>query len=559
MKSIEADPFALEGSHYESLASSIEGRVVDLTPYWAGNSADRKSVQGALVAALNTFITRCDPPLKINGVAVEPGKSVVLVGPNGAGKSTLFDGLMDINNASLVKGSHGYNSGFHKEGNLRIARLNQEEIFAGMEDMQVESFLNQLLEHYKKQFPVDWDDPNAHEQNLSNQEAQLRIDELVGRAQQLFQIGQFKDRKVSELSGGERTKLALMMIFASEPDVILLDEPTNHLDLESIAKLTGLIEIYKRAGAGIVSVSHVDWYLDMVGADGTLDISINGAERLVTSSRSPYSKYKRREAHSTLFNRPLTWEADYSYPHKATSLFNARTERISIPDSPLKDFAPPTFNGQDIVIFSGQNGTGKTKLMEAMVERKHGIDGVKGLQTAYMPQFWPDNVAKGTVQDFFRWVKSSTNKHSEKSENRFLKQLRELGFEGAHRDILSQPPSSFSGGEQRMLWFATASIIEGTDLLILDEPTNHMDVETMKAIVEAIRNFPGGVILSTHDLRPMKELEQYQGPTRHGLSHVVFERENARSHLRETSERPSKYAEAVISQARKSAKRLRVA
>lgn len=400
--------------------------------------------------------------------------------------------------------------------------------------------------------------PRLYDQNLLNQEAQQRIEELVGKVGKLFEIDLFKNRLVNELSGGERTKLSLLMILGSEPDLLLLDEPTNHLDLESIAKLTGLFEIYKRAGVGIVNVSHVEWFLEMAGEDGTMELQMNDNRRQLNASSSPYRKFSKKERKEAIISKAIDWNTEYEPGSKM--LFSADT-KLTIPDSPLKEIMLPTVSGNDLVVFSGKNGTGKTKLMEAMAEpRNKFVRKQKGVQIAYLPQFWPKEVASGTMDDFFNWVRDSINPHSEKASSRFSKELRQLNFDYGERNLLREKLSALSGGEQRLLWFVAASIVEGTDALILDEPSNHMDSPTMKRVVEALNNFKGSVILSTHDLRLMRELETSPGKVRAGrpVRNIVFEREGDTSLVTESKQSPLRYAEEVIAMARKTAGRLKI-
>lgn len=261
----------------------------------------------------------------------------------------------------------------------------------------------------------------------------------------------------------------------------------------------------------------------------------------------------------------IEWNQEKKLKSEGSSLFKI-SEHVSIPDSPLKNIIIPTMRVGDIVVFSGKNGTGKTKLMEELVNDKNRIvKKEKGVQVAYMPQFWPEDIAQGNVTDFFNWVRASINPHIEILEasiieNKFLKTVRELGLKSDVTKIMQKPLQNFSGGEQRMLWFIIASLINGTDAIILDEPTNHMDRRTAAFITEAIRSFKGAVILSTHDLRLMAALEENPGDSRigRGITNVLFEREKDVTTLRVSDESPAAYAGAIIERARASAKRIRV-
>lgn len=548
-----------QGREERAIEACLAKHVVDIQPKWFGSKEMIRQVgTGGFLGAIDASVHRTDPPIKVDRLVIEGGKSLALFGPNGSGKSTLFDAMMSRGNASFDEGTHGYNQGVHGKESLRIARLDQEELLSDVGDLKAGDVLRKAAEYYKAQFPVNWEDGNAYDRNLRNQDAEVRIETLVNQVTTLFEMEGFLDRKVSELSGGERTKMSLLMLLASEPDVLLLDEPTNHLDLESVAKVVGLIDEYKRAGVAVVSVSHVDWFLDMAGQDGSVELQNDSKGRRVTFSNSPHAKFKRRTSEKPLLREPVLWEV--AGKMSSGTVFTTG-ERISVPNSPLTNVEVPTVRQGDITVFSGKNGTGKTKFMEQIADRHSKIvEKEKGRQIAYLPQFWPEGVSKGSVQTFFDWIKSETNPHSDRQSSRFLKALRESGFVGAEEKMLSKSLASFSGGEQRLLWFVATSILEGTDTLLLDEPTNHMDQVTMEMVMQAIRDFPGSVLLSTHDLRLMEGLERDPGKSRQGtpVTNITFERTGQMSSIKLSRQKPSDQARAMIDASRTAASRVRV-
>lgn len=543
----------------EHLLKHFSSHLFDTPPSFQGESKAFQSMGDAMTGAIDAQIGRTDPPLFVKRVLFQSGKSYVVVGKNGVGKSTFFDAFMERNAASFTKGSHGYKEGVHGVKSLRIGRLNQEELLGDIGQMQSRDVLLTAVEKYKHDFPIDWEDMEKFEQNERNQVAHQRVEELLGKMQELFEIDLFLDRKVEELSGGERTKLSLAVVLASEPDVLFLDEPTNHLDLESIAKLVGLFKVYQNAGVSIVSISHVEWFLDLAGKDGTIEIKRDGNERTVTQSTSPHKEHVKKEQHETAFIKPVEWDTKYTYPFSTTTVFSTDST-ITLPRSPIMDTEIPTVHGGEITILSGKNGTGKTKVMEEMVKKSSlYFRKEKGLQVAYLPQFWPEVVTQGSVEDFFSWVKDSINPHSEKTVERFRKQLGELGFRSDTSKLLRAPLGSLSGGEQRLVWFVAVSVLEGTDMLVLDEPTNHMDEAAMYFIADAIKKFPGGVVLSSHDLRLMEELGGNKAENKHGVVNWIFER-NAQQSTTVTAskESPLHYAQQVIREAQGKAGRIQL-
>jgi ATPase subunit of ABC transporter with duplicated ATPase domains len=551
------EAFSPETVPEESLEQAQDGliyhigqHIFDTEPLSQGEKKDLETMGDALTGAINAKVWRPEPPLDVKRVLFHSGKSYVVVGKNGTGKSTFFDAFMEKDNARFDSGSHRYKEGVHGRKSLRIGRLNQEEFLGQIGTMKSRDVLLGAIEKYKRDFPIDWENLDKYDENMQNQAAHQRVEELLWKMQELFEIDIFLDRKVEELSGGERTKLSLAVLLASEPDILFLDEPTNHLDLESIAKLVGLFKVYQNAGVSIVSASHVEWFLDLAGKDGTIELKLEDSKRSATQSQSAYKDYVKKERHETSFIKPIEWDTAYSYPFSSTTVFTTDTT-TTLPNSPIKDTEVPTVHGGEITMFSGKNGTGKTKIMEEMVKKgSHYFRKEKGLQVAYMPQFWPEEITQGSVEDFFNWVKDSTNPHSEKTAERFRKQLGELGFRSDISKLLRTELGSLSGGEQRLVWFVAVSVLEGTDMLVLDEPTNHMDKAAVDFIAKAIESFPGGVVLSTHDLRLMEKLGGNKGENKHGVVNWVFERAmKGVTSISVSKESPFYYSNQVIQKA----------
>lgn len=536
----------------EALIRHISDHIFITEPRVEGNRNDIASLGDSRVGAVKAVVGRPEPPLTMERVVIKPGASYVLVGENGVGKSTFFDAFTGMRHASISEGSYGYRAGVHGDQSLRIGRLNQEELLGGIGDMQASSVLSVAIEKFKQDHPIDWDDMERYDQNMSNQAAHQRVEELLGKMQDLFEIDVFLGRKVEELSGGERTKLSLAVLLASEPDVLFLDEPTNHLDLESIAKLVGLFKVYQNAGVSIVSASHVEWFLNLASEDGTIEVKLEDGKRFVTQSKSGYEEYAKKDKREKSPVKPVVWDNKYAYPRKDSTVFET-DETVSLPRSPIEDVQMPTVHGGEITVFTGKNGTGKTKVMEEMVKKGSlFFRKEKGVQIAYLPQFWPEAVTSGSVEDFFLWVKDCTNPHSDKTVERFRKELTSLEFRKDTSKLLRAPLASLSGGQQRMLWFAAVSVLEGTDMLVLDEPTNHMDSAAMGYIAEAIKSFPGGVVLSTHDLRLMEEVGGKKEQSIHGVVNWVFEREgDGKTVITASEESPLNHAKGVIQSSQK--------
>jgi len=569
----EPDPKESESEEQiESFLRNLAEHSVDKEPT-VPKTEKQKKLTGNSYAAEDVLIERCSPAIEIEKIVLEPGKSIVLIGPNGSGKSTVFDAVMEIRNAHMNtregKGAILYGKPVHNREKLRISRLNQEEILGHIKDLQAQTALDIAESEAKQDFPVKWEDPDLVEQNIENDEARHRIEKLRSQIIKLFDMEEFMQRKVKDLSGGERTKLTLFMELLSEPDVLLLDEPTNHLDLESIAKLTGLFKVYQNAGVSILSVSHVNWFLEDAGRQGVIEIQMDKDTRKAVSSKSSYKKYIKNKARPemTIVEGDIQWKAEQV---KQGNIISPVTDKISIPNSPLQDFEIDALNGGDVWVLSGNNGTGKTKLMEAMADRKKGLKSFnrsKGVNVAYMPQFWPREIAEGTLEDFFYWIKDQINPHSDIVAKNLTNAARKIGFgsrgltKKIDRSFLQMPLNSLSGGEQRLMWFLATSAFREVDVMMLDEPTNHMDKNLQEKITKAIQAFPGAVVLSTHDMQLIEEISTDVGKKAAATfepRNYVLEKENGVTSIRQSKQSPAEYMKDRLKNARAEAKRFKV-
>ncbi|HEU0050973.1 MAG TPA: ATP-binding cassette domain-containing protein, partial [Patescibacteria group bacterium] len=403
-----------------------------------------------------------------------------------------------------------------------------------------------------------------------NEQTLRRIHELRSRLQQLFQIEEFTDRQVKELSGGERTKLSLCLLLMSEPDVLLLDEPTNHLDLESIAKLGGLLESYAAADISVLSVSHVHSYLAQAGRDGVAEIRLEPGARTLAFSSRPYLQFVRDRSRQdfSIVDGTIAWAVPQGKP--VGIILSPLKEKITIPQSPLESIEVPPLVSGAVWVLSGNNGCGKTKLMESMVRQKKGeknFERSKGAFIAYLPQFWPDEVAEGSLEQFYRWVVNSIDQFAQVVPKQFIAAIQKIGFtshtggKSLGETFLRKPLASFSGGEQRLLWFLAASTFKPKlDALFLDEPTNHMDHRIQEVVTKAIQDFPGAVVFSTHDLNLLESISATGGVgnTKGGTmsaKNFILEKRGGRTRIIESTESPALYMRRKMESGHKVGKR----
>lgn len=560
------------------LLAMLEDHFTDLAPESTGRGDLLKEVSGDHLAAVNCRIDRSDPPLELTCIRLTPGAMTIVVGGNGSGKSTLFDALMGIKEAHINSnnGEGAILVGEPPNGRpaIRVSRLFQEETLKQIGDMTAVEVVGQTKTYFLKEFPDLWDlygqkpdDDALYNKALTNDAARQRIEELSSKATRELGMTDFLDsgRKVNELSGGERTKLSILIMLLSQPDVVLADEPTNHLDLSTTAKLIGVLGQYTRDNAAVACVSHVEWFKVAVGRDGVTLVKFDNRTRKAVYHGSSYGNYRKSgetAGHKTITEneeQPLSWSQP-DYRRKAGQNIFSDEDITTIPDSPLVNVSVPSLVGGELVVISGDNGTGKSKLLQHWLTNK-----VPDVNCAYLPQFLPAESSAWTVGDYFDWIKSQASPHSTGSAQNidldpkvaFARKLKDLHF-GSYRarsdqQWLNQKLSQLSNGESRLMWFIAATVLRDVDALFLDEPTNHMDQEMTSIITRLILEFKGAVILTSHDIDLMEAItDQDKTPTNKRLiNHFVLTKNAGRSAVNKSNQSPKDYASNIVEQSKK--------
>ncbi|HEX3411680.1 MAG TPA: ABC-F family ATP-binding cassette domain-containing protein [Stellaceae bacterium] len=461
---------------------------------------------------------------------IAEGSKVGLVGRNGAGKSTLLDlirGALQPDGGS-IEVPRGYRIGFLAQeapggeaGALETVLAADQEragLFAeregGAEPLRAAEIEARLVEI----------DAHSAPSRAARILAGLGLDDGMQR------------RPVADLSGGWRMRVALAAILFAEPDLLLLDEPTNHLDLEAALWLERFLRNYRRT---LILVSHDRRFLNAVttvtlhlqhgkltaysgGFDAYLRARTEAAQRLESLARQQSFERQRMQAFVDRFR----YKASKARQAQSRLKALARLEpivlpaeetpaRIAFPD-PLQLNPPlialegaavgyvsgkPVLSRLDLrldpddrIALLGANGNGKTTLARLLAGRLAPMAG----RVTRSPKLACGFFAQHQIEEM-RPDESAFDHLSALMPDRPAEVVRaRLGRFGFGQEKAFVAVSDLSGGERARLNLALVTH-HAPALLILDEPTNHLDIEAREALVQAINDFPGAVVLVSHD------------------------------------------------------------
>jgi ATP-binding cassette subfamily F protein 3 len=469
--------------------------------------------------------------IESGSVRVPAGARVGLVGRNGSGKSTLFN---------VIAGAHPAERGrIELPTRWRIGRLAQEAPDGP------EALIDVVLAADRERTALLAEAETATDPqriaDIQTRLADIGAYAAPSRAAAILAGLGFpaadQRRPCSEFSGGWRMRVALAAVLFSEPDLLLLDEPTNYLDLEGTLWLQDHLARYPRT---LIVVSH-----DRDLLDSSVDSILSLEARTLKLYRGNYSEFERLRRQRIELDQKLVKKQDAERKHlqafvdrfraKASKARQAQSrikmlERMTpiaalvtedvrpivIPE-PDRLLSPPIvafdgvsvgyepgqpvlrrltlrINDDDRIALLGANGNGKSTLVKLIAGRLAPSGGTltraEKLRIAYFAQHQLDELdPEGTPYTHVR------ERTPDAPEAKVRARVGSIGLSG---DTADTPVANLSGGEKARLMLALATF-DAPHLLIFDEPTNHLDIDSRGALIEALNDFAGAVILVSHD------------------------------------------------------------
>ncbi|WP_315042886.1 energy-dependent translational throttle protein EttA [Faucicola mancuniensis] len=490
-------------------------------------------------------VSKIVPPkreiLKDISLSFFPGAKIGVLGLNGAGKSTLLKIMAGVDTE--------FNGEARPQTGIKIGYLAQEPMLDPAKDVRgnVEDGVREALDALARldQIYAEYAEPDADFDKLAAEQGKMEdiiqawdahnLNTQLEKAADALRLPPW-DADVTKLSGGEKRRVALCRLLLSKPDMLLLDEPTNHLDAESVAWLERFLKDYTGT---IVAITHDRYFLDNV-AEWILELDRgygypyqgNYTEWLEQKNKRLEQEQKQEEAFAKALKQELEWVRKNQKGQQAKSKsrlerfeeMNSRefqqrneTAEIYIPPGPRlgnkvievkgisKSFGDRllyenlsfTVPPMAIVGIIGPNGAGKTTLFNMITGKDKpdtgSVEVGESVKVAYVGQVRDELDDKKTVWEEVSDGLDMITVGEYTTPSRAY--IGRFNFKGQDQQKLV---GSLSGGERNRLQLAK-TLKQGANVLLLDEPSNDLDVETLRALEDAVEVFPGTVMVVSHD------------------------------------------------------------
>lgn len=487
-----------------------------------------------------------DPILTNIKLEVQTRDRIALVGRNGAGKSTLLKiiaGHMAYDSGDIIKPKEitiGYlaqNTGL--ESNLSI----WDEMLTVFEYLQKQEKKLRRLEEQMSD-PDAMNNPDAYERILKEyDQLQVEFKENGGYQYEAdirsilhgLNFSSFSyDTKISSLSGGQRTRLALGKLLLTKPDILILDEPTNHLDIETLSWLEQYLQGYDGA---ILIVSHDRYFLDKVVSQvyeisrhqirkylgnyssyldqkaANFDREMKQFEKqqeeiskledfiqrnLARASTTKRAQSRRKQlARMEMMDRPLGDEKSASFGfdierQSGNEVLNVNSLSVGYEEKVSENISFLLTRGDSIALV-GPNGIGKSTLLKTIVKKIPALSGDINYGSNVLIGYYDQEQAELTSNK--RVLNELWDEYPLMPEKEIRTILGNFLFSG---DDVLKSVSTLSGGEKARLALAKL-MMQKANFLILDEPTNHLDLDSKEILENALIDYPGTIFFVSHD------------------------------------------------------------
>lgn len=471
------------------------------------------------------------------------GDRIGLIGKNGTGKTTILklilgqeeptEGTIEIEKDVKI----GYFSQFSELNGEQTIQEVLEEVFSGIKAIEEELF--------EIEIKLDESPKGRELQQLINRQSML-IEEMEHRDGWTYQnridtvlnvLGfseTYRKRPINQLSGGWRNRSALAKILLEEPDVLLLDEPTNYLDIQGLEWLEGWL---KKLRGALIIISHDRYFLDLVVnkiieienyhfqeyegnftqyirekgiRQKTLEKQFQHEEELLAfEAEAIFDREELRKEPSNAIKRKLANIKKRAEPRPVDKIVTSLYDGIRINNKlcRLEGVSKAydnhiLFNGVsfdilkgDRIAIIGPNGCGKSTLLRIIAGNEPSDTGEvkweKAIEWSYYNQVLDELDLNDSVTHALN-ITNLTFRAPRKQVNRFLSlmQFSEMDIE--------QKIGTLSGGQRARVALAKC-LLSGASIIILDEPTNHLDITSTQVMERALINFPGAVVVASHD------------------------------------------------------------
>jgi ATP-binding cassette subfamily F protein 3 len=483
---------------------------------------------------------------------INKGEKIALVGRNGCGKTTLLK--LIVGEYELTKLDNGEVSSIVKSGNISIGYLSQvafEDETITLEDEVKKAYKNVIdIKTRMESLLRELEKKPTGEALTKYSELQERFKLLDGysyKKEYETAIRQFgftdeeKDKPLSDFSGGQRTKIAFIRLLLSKPDVLLLDEPTNHLDINAIEWLEKYLKTYKNA---VVIVSHDREFLDKT-VNIVYEIEWGKITKYIgnytdfakkkridwETQRKEFIEQQKKIAHLNKFVERFRYKASKASMAQSKLKQIERLDNVKMPETPNTksfhtNFEPETksaelvlsakdltigynkplstlslniMRGEKIGIIGG-NGLGKSTFLKTITNRVPPLSGTFTIGDRVKIGYFDQQMAqfksgKNVLEEFWDEFPKLTHTQARSALGAFL----------FTQDDVFKPVNALSGGEKVRLELCKI-FQRRPNFLILDEPTNHMDIIGKETLEKILQDYTGTLLFVSHDRYFVKQV-----------------------------------------------------